>query len=160
MVTNAIDRATSEAKKQGLDSYGVSVGFTNGADGISSLTVKFDAEAIDKLKATGANYIAVNTGTFQFTLDKDAISQIDKVTTGIVTIDAKPVAALSNSAKKLIGARPVFDITIKDSKGNKVTNLDDGNITLGIRYTPSSTERTGNLYAAGRHYQRQGQQTV
>jgi glucan-binding repeat-containing protein len=124
----------------------VSIGFVSGASGVKSLEVRFEAAAIDRLKSIGAEFCAVNTGIFRFSVDQAAISELDAQTTGIVTFSAMPVTRLSAEAKAAIGSRPVFDFTVKDAAGKTVTSYGEGSITRGIRYTAASTEKPGSLF--------------
>jgi hypothetical protein len=79
-----------------------------------------------------------------------AIKQINAKMSGTVTIGISPVSKLSKEAKKLIGKRPVYDLTVsyqKDGKTKYIKNFGKGTVTLAIDYKAGSKERTGNLFA-------------
>ena len=83
------------------------------------------------------------------TLDTVAIAELDKQSTGTVTVSAKKLTKLSDSATKLIGNRPVYDITISYQKNGKtkyVGNFGKGAVTLGLAYKATANEKSGNLF--------------
>ncbi len=146
MVLDAFDKAEAETKRQRRQSYGVSIGFENGASGVTSLTVKFEEAAIQRLKSKGMEFCEVNTGVFRFHIDKAAIASLASQTSGVLTFSAVPATKLSTAARSAIGIRPVLDLIVRDATGKAVTSYGNGTITRGIRYTPDSGEKTGNLY--------------
>jgi len=95
MVIDAVSRAAEEANRLGKNPADMSVSFSNGAGGVTGLTVRFDAAALDRLNTTGTAAVAVNTGVFRLRLDRASIRQIGEQTTGMVTVAAKPVTTLS-----------------------------------------------------------------
>lgn len=150
MVKDAIKAAQDVAKQSGKDGEGIAVEFTATGSGTwNSMSVSMDAGVIDLLREAGVKYVKIGSSTFDITLDGEAIAEIDKQSTGAVTISARAQKKLSHEAKKLIGNRPVFDITVgyqKNGNTEYVTSFGNGTVTLGIPYKPERGENTNNLY--------------
>ncbi|SHI67018.1 S-layer homology domain-containing protein [Lutispora thermophila] len=150
MVKDAIKAAQNAAKQSGKEAEGIAVEFTvTGSGTWDNLSVSLDAGVIDLLKEAGVKYVKIGSSVFDITLDSEAIAEIDKQSTGTVTVSAKVQKKLSHEAKKLIGNRPVFDITVayqKNGNTQYVTNFGNGTVTLGIPYKPVLGENTNNLY--------------
>lgn len=150
MVKDAIKAAQDAAKKSGKEVDGIAVGFNiTGSGSYASLNATIDAAAIDRLKEAGVKFIKIGSAVLDVTLDTDAIAEIDRQSTGVVTVSARAQAKLSGAAKALIGSRPVFDITVSYQKNGKtgyVSNFGKGAVTLGIAYNAANSERTGNLF--------------
>ena len=147
----AIEKAQAEARRLGKTADGISIVFTDNAAGVKNLSVNIPAAALDRLNAAKVKDFSVNTALFNFSFDTAGITQLDAQTTGNVIISAKPAALLSDAAKRVIGNRPVFNVTIQYTQNGAVkyvTDLKTGSMTRGIAYTPTATERTGNLFIA------------
>ncbi|MEA4961515.1 S-layer homology domain-containing protein [Lutispora sp.] len=150
MAKDAIKAAQDMAKKFGKTADGIAVEFTAGnAAGYHSLVVNIDGEAIDRFKEAGVKFVKIGSSIFDITLDTQAIAEIDKQSSGMVTVSAMKQTKLSDEAKKLIGNRPVFDITVgyqKNGKTEYVSSFGKGIVTLGIAYKAGANEKTGALY--------------
>jgi len=129
---------------------GIAVNFDiTGSGSNSSLSTTIDAGAIDRLREAGVKFVKIGSTVLDVTLDTGAIAEIDKQSSGTVTVSAKAQAKLSDAAKKLIGKRPAFDITVSYQKNGKteyVTSFGKGTVTLGIGYKAAANEKTGGLY--------------
>ena len=150
MVQQALDKAQEEAKKQGRTSYGYSLEILFSTDKtISDINITFDSNALALLASAGVKETTVTTNSFRFSFDLAAIKQLNSQSdNSAVTVTASPFSKLSDAAKRLIGTRSVWDITVSFNKGGKthnITNLGSGFITMGIKYSPRSGEKTGNL---------------
>lgn len=151
MAKDTIQGAKEAATKSGKTKDGIAVAFTaTDSGGWHSIIVNLEAGAIDRLKAAEVKYIKIGSAVIDLTLDAKAIAEISKQSTGTVTFSAIKQGTLSKAAKAAIGQRPVFDLTIKDTKDGKTTtisNLGGGTATIGIAYQAASKEKSGNLQA-------------
>ena len=127
--------------------YGIAVQF-NLTHSVSyhSFSITLDRAALEALKTAGVKYVKISSAVLDLTLDTKTIAGILAQTTGNITVAATKQTKISDAAKALIGNRPVFDITIKDSKGVSVSDLKGGTATIGIAYKPTTTEKSGSLY--------------
>ena len=150
MTKDAIKAAQDAAKKSGKELVGIALDFhVTGTGSYTNLNVTIDAGAIDRLKEAGVKFITIGSSVLDITLDMGAISEIDKQSNGAVTLSAKKVTKLSAAAKKLIGNRPVFNITISCQKSGKIeyiSSFGKGAVTLGIAYKATDRESKGNLF--------------
>ncbi len=150
MVRNAIKAAQDTAEKSGniVDGIAVDFGIT-GSGSYTDLNATIDAGAIDRLKEAGVRFIKIGSAVLDITLDAGAIAEIDRQSTGNVTVSARAQTKLSEAAKELIGSRPVFDITVgyqKNGETEYITNFGQGAVTLGIAYNATAKESTANLF--------------
>lgn len=162
MTKALIEKAQAKAKAGGetADGIGVALNILFGKSS-GSITITVEAAAIDRLEREGAKLFGMNNPLVSFTLDAEAIKEVNKRSAGNVSFNASPITKLSDAAKGLIGSRPVFDVTVsyqKDGKRAYVSDLKKGMITLGIAYTLTSMEKSGNLY--GVHVDKNGKQTL
>lgn len=154
MAKDAIKAAQDAAKKSGKELDGIALNFNTSWDwgNYTDLNTTIDAGAIDRLKESGVKFIKIGSAVLDVTLDTGAIAEIDRQSTGIVTVSATRLTKLSNAAKALIGSRPVFDITVSYQKSGKTeyfTNFGKGAVTLGIAYTPHTGGKTDSSYGIG-----------
>ncbi len=149
MAEGAIKAAQDAAKKSGKAADGIAVDFNvTGSGNNASLNITIDAGAIDRLKEAGVKFIKIGSAVLDVTLDTSAIAELDKQSTGTVTVSAKMQTKLSKAAKALIGSRPVWDITVhyqKNGKTKYISSFGRGTVTLGIAYKAASNENTGSL---------------
>ncbi|GLC89276.1 S-layer homology domain-containing protein [Lysinibacillus piscis] len=119
-------------------------------DSYISLNTIIDAGAIDRLKEAGVKFVKISSTILDITFDTKSIDEMDKQSTDALTVSAKALTKLPVAAKKLINARPVFDITVAYQKNDKteyITNFGKGNVTVGIAYKATKRDKTGNLYS-------------
>lgn len=149
-VKEVITAAQDAAKKsgEGIDGIAVEVGITNSGS-YTDLNAMIATGAINSLKETGIKFIKIGSDVLDITFDANAISEMNKQSSGTVIISARVRAKLSDAAKALIGSRPVFDITTSYQKNGKIehiTNFGNGVVTLGIAYKATSAEAAGSLF--------------
>jgi hypothetical protein len=149
-VTAAIAKAQEEAKKQGKTANGIGVFLdVKMPQGTSSLSLTLSQAALQSLTSANTQSLEIDGGIASLNLDLEALKEIQKQGTGSVTITIIPVQNLSAAAKKLIGKRPVYDVTIsyvKDGKTVNITSLGKGSATLSFPYTPGNNEAVGYLF--------------
>ena len=150
MAKDAIKAAQDASKKSGKEADGIAVEFNiTGNGSYDNLSIVIKSGAIDHLKEAGVKFVKIGSPVLDVTLDTVAIAELDKQSTGTVTVSAKKLTKLSDSATKLIGNRPVYDITISYQKNGKtkyVGNFGKGAVTLGLAYKATANEKSDNLF--------------
>ncbi|WP_313133515.1 S-layer homology domain-containing protein [Anaerocolumna sp.] len=147
-VTDAIAKAQADAKAQGKTANGISVELSiTMPKGASSLTATLPRSSLNSLVSAGVTSLTVSGSPVTVSFDNKTLAEIQKQTTGDITIRLTPIKDLFTGAKAVIGTRPAYNITISDSSGKTVTSLGSGTATLSIPYTPAIGEALGGLYA-------------
>ncbi len=93
--------------------------------------------------------LEIDGGLCNIELDKKALKELSTQSTGNITINISPATRLSNSAKKLIDNRKVYNITIsyiKNKKTKYITNLNGGTIIFSVPYTLGKNEDAKKLF--------------
>ena len=152
LITDAINKAQSYAKEQGKTKNGISteLSLTLPKD-TGSLGITLTQGALDKLVNTGVKSFKINGYPVTISFDEKALEEINNQREGNVTIEIKPVQDLNTAAEKVIGKRPVYNITIsylKDGKPILISDLNGGIATITIQYKPDKNEAVGYLYGA------------
>ena len=57
-----------------------------------------------------------------------------------LTLESTERPVLSAKAKKIVGSRPVYKLSMKDKTGKKITWLKKGKVIIEVRYKPSKRE--------------------
>jgi glucan-binding YG repeat protein len=149
-ITDAIAKAQADAKAQGKTTNGISVGLnvTMPKDA-TSLTATLTQSSLNSLVSAGVSQLALDGAPVSLVLDLRALQEIQKQSSGNISITIAPATGISDEAKALLGNRPVYNITIsyvKDGKTVNVTSLGSGTATLSIPYTPGKNEAVGYLF--------------
>ena len=84
-----------------------------------------------------------NSNGVRITLDQKTLKEIRKRTKSTVylTLESTERPVLSAKAKKIVGSRPVYKLSMKDKTGKKITWLKKGKVIIEVRYKPSKTEK-------------------
>ena len=147
-VTDAIAKAQSDVTSQGKTANGISVELNvTMPKGATSLTAALTRSSLDSLVSAGVNNLEINCSLVQVSFDKKALVEIQKQSTGNISISIAPKTNLSDAAKKIIGTRPVYDITVGYGSGKSVSSFGGGIATVSIPYTLGKNEAVGGLYA-------------
>jgi uncharacterized repeat protein (TIGR02543 family) len=141
MAKNAINAATDKT-----DGFALRFDLTATASGYDNVSATINRAALTAMQTAGAEYVQIGSAVLDITLDLKTINTVLTQTTGNVTVTAVSQDKLSSAAQALIGRRPVYDITVKGANGVTVSDLNGGTVTIGLAYTPTTAERTGNLY--------------
>ncbi len=148
--TDAIAEAQANAKKQGETSKDIIVSVNiDLPDTAESLEIGLSKSVLDTLADADITQLEINGSIISLGFDLEAIKQIQKQCMGDVTITVRPVQDLSEAARKHIGNRPVYDVTvsyISDGKMVSITMLANGGVMLSIPYEPDKNEAIGWLY--------------
>ena len=150
-VQQAIDKAAADAKKNGTTANGIAVVVpVNVGDTRRDVQIILKADTLDKLVSSKVKRFTIDTdrmADFDFTLD--TLKELNRQTGGELILKIKKTVVSYQEAKKAIGSRPVYDITLECVKDGKKTavNLNGETISVAIPYSPAKNEKTGNLYA-------------
>lgn len=147
-MTDAIAKAQAEAKKQNKTASGISVELAVTMPmGTTSLTATLTRSSLDKLISAGVTCLDISGAPVKVTFDLKALQEIQKQSSSNISITIAPKANLSAAAKKIIGTRPVYDITVGYGSGKTVSGFGGGAATVFIPYTLGKNEAVGGLYA-------------
>jgi len=168
MVRDAILAAWNKAIVSENEKDGIAVEFTvdgndagdgsNAGDGSGTVdgsgiwygfNINLEDGIIGILEEAGVKYVKISSSLIDITFDSETVAEINNQATGAVTVSATVQKKLSFPARKLIGNRPVFDITVgyhNDGSMADIINFGSGTVTIGIPYTFAKGENTGNLY--------------
>lgn len=114
----------------------------SGAAGISVTIPEAAASAL----TNSDSQLTISSAVATVTLDRIALAEISKKTTGDITITATAAdtSALSDESKLTVGTRPVYDLKII-SAGMTISNLGGGTATVSVPYTPATGEDTAKI---------------
>lgn len=150
-ITDAIAKAQADVKAQGKTANGTFVALNiTMPKGATSLTTTLTRSSLNSLISAGVTSLEINGSPVAVTFDLKALQEIQKQSSGTISITIAPNTNLSAAAKAMIGTRPVYDITIsytKDGKNATVTSFGGGVATVSIPYAPAKGETVGALYA-------------
>lgn len=106
-------------------------------------TFKIQRAAIRSVLKKKGKKLRYNSNGVRITLDQKTLKEIRKRTKSTVylTLESTERPALSAKAKKIIGSRPVYKLSMKDKTGKKIIWLKKGKVIIEVRYKPSKTEK-------------------
>ncbi|MEL7621950.1 MAG: S-layer homology domain-containing protein [Clostridiales bacterium] len=150
-ITDAIAKAQADARAQGRTANGISVELdVTMPQGATSLTATLTQNALNSLVSAGVSQLELDGTPVSLGLDLNALKEIQKQSSGNISITIAPATGLSKEAKALLGNRPVYSVTIsyvdKNGKAQAITSLGNGTATLSIPYTPGKNEAIGYLF--------------
>jgi len=147
-ISNAIAKAQTDAKAQGKTTNGVSVALNvTMPKGATALTATLTRSSLNSLVSAGVTNFEINGSPVTVTFDQKALTQIQKKSSGNINITIVPKTNLSETAKKTIGSRPVYNITVGYGNNSTVSSFGEGVATVAIPYTPANGEAIGGVYA-------------
>jgi len=149
--TDAIAKAQADARAQGKTANGISVALNvTMPKGTTSLAATLTRNSLNGLVSAGVTEFEISGAPVSLSLDLNALKEIQKQSSGDISITIAPATGLSKEAKALLGNRPVYSITIsyvdKNGKTQTITSLGSGLATLSIPYTPGKNEAVGYLF--------------
>ena len=117
-------------------------------DNITGMNGLINRSVINSLANANAT-LHIATDVFSAQLDQEALQQLLEDVSGNVRINIARPTNLRTAARNIIGTRPVYSFTMRDTRGNGlITSLETGQLTLGIAYHPTSEEASSNLFIA------------
>ena len=150
-ITDAIAKAQADARAQGKTANGISVALNvTMPKGTTSLAATLTRNSLNGLVSAGVTEFEISGAPVSLSLDLNALKEIQKQSSGDISITIAPATGLSKEAKALLGNRPVYSVTIsyvdKNGKTQTITSLGSGTATLSIPYTPGKNEAVGYLF--------------
>ena len=147
-VENAIKKAQEEAKKKGKESNGIALEINIAMPkGTDKVKMNLSENTLGKMVSGEVKHLIVNGSFVKVVFDKNAVFGIKKQSKGDVSVTIIPMKKLSKEPKKLIGNRPVYDISLSNGNGKKITDFGNGTATVLLSYKLEKTETIGGLYA-------------
>ena len=147
-VENAIKKAQEEAKKKGKESNGIALEINIAMPkGTDKVKMNLSENTLGKMVSGEVKHLTVNGSFVKVVFDKNAVFEIKKQSKGDVSVTIIPMKKLSKEPKKLIGSRPVYDISLSNGNGKKITDFGNGTATVLLSYKLEKTEIIGGLYA-------------
>ena len=106
-------------------------------------TFKIQRATIRSVLKKKGKKLRYNSNGVRITLDQKTLKEIRKRTKSTVylTLESTERPVLSAKAKKIVGSRPVYKLSMKDKTGKKITWLKKGKVIIEVRYKPSKTEK-------------------
>ena len=106
-------------------------------------TFKIKRATIRSVLKKKGKKLRYNSNGVRITLDQKILKEIRKRTKSTVylTLESTERPVLSAKAKKIVGSRPVYKLSMKDKTGKKITWLKKGKVIIEVRYKPSKTEK-------------------
>ncbi|MEG1139970.1 MAG: S-layer homology domain-containing protein [Lachnospiraceae bacterium] len=146
MVTDAIKKAQAEAKKNGI---AIELKVDTGNKTPNSISVNLSKMGLDTLVGENVEEFKISSPLADLTFDSKTLQEILKQTGGDVTINVSraDVSKLSKKARKEIGNRPVFNLSITDKDGKIISDFGGGSVTVSIPYTLQPGENPNNVQA-------------
>ncbi|EHL17146.1 hypothetical protein HMPREF9628_02242, partial [Peptoanaerobacter stomatis] len=144
----AIKKAKEEAKKKGKEANGIALEINmTMPKGTDKVQMHLSESTLEKMVSGEVKHLTVNGSFAKVVFDKNAMFEIQKQSSGNVTVNVIPVKKLSKAAEKLIGKRPVYDISLRSGNGKKITAFGNGTATVFLSYKAEKKEAIGGLYA-------------
>ena len=113
------------------------------------LLFELDQQAVDLLVEKNVKELKLNSGDVNLTLDTKSLKEIDKKMNSVVTFSIQKVdnKKLSAQAKKIIGERPVYDLSVIGGKKKQSFKLKHGQVHVAISYQASKKENKEKIFA-------------
>ncbi|QIB69061.1 hypothetical protein Ami103574_06840 [Aminipila butyrica] len=134
-VKTALKKAQADAKNLKRTDFGVGARVELDTPSTAELTVTLERTALEHLVNGGSKSFELAGTPISLAFDRQALSELQKQSTGDVTIQVTPVTVPD--------VRHAYDIRIgfmKDGKSATVTSLGAGSVSLSIPYTPAKGE--------------------
>lgn len=147
-ITDSIAKAQTDAKVQGRTSNGIALELDVAMPkDTTALSVSLSRNALQSLVSTGVTSLTISGSPVKVTFDMKALQEILEQSNETINISIGPPAKLSNSAKKIIGIRPVYNLTMGYGSGKTVSGFDSGSVSVEIPYNLGANEKSGNVQA-------------
>ena len=106
-------------------------------------TFKIKRATIRSVLKKKGKKLRYNSNGVRITLNQKTLKEIRKRTKSTVylTLESTERPVLSAKAKKIVGSRPVYKLSMKDKTGKKITWLKKGKVIIEVRYKPLKTEK-------------------
>ncbi len=142
-----IEKAIADAKLAGGEALKLVI---DAVDANATKTeVTISPSALAEMVEDNVEKLVIKNNGASLEFDAAILKQAVTELTGDVTFSAEKVdnSTLSAKAKALVGDRPVFDFTIADAAGNKLSNFGTGYVTVSIPYKLAAGEMADDIVA-------------
>ena len=152
-VAATLEKAIIKAEKKsdsGIKDLPVEITYDTGkTKSDKKLLFELDQQAVDLLVEKNVKELKLNSGDVNLTLDTKSLKEIDKKMNSVVTFSIQKVdnKKLSAKAKKIIGERPVYDLSVIGGKKKQSFKLKHGQVHVAISYQASKKENKEKIFA-------------
>ena len=152
-VAATLEKAIIKAEKKsdsGIKDLPVEITYDTGkTKSDKKLLFELDQQAVDLLVEKNVKELKLNSGDVNLTLDTKSLKEIDKKMNSVVTFSIQKVdnKKLSAQAKKIIGERPVYDLSVIGGKKKQSFKLKHGQVHVAISYQASKKENKEKIFA-------------
>ncbi len=147
-ITDAIAKAQAGAKAGGRPANGIAVELdVTMPQGATAVSASISQNALQSLVSAGVTTFTIIGPPVKMTFDLKALQEIQKQSNETINISIAPQAILSDSAKRIIGSRPVYELTVNSGAGKTVSGFGAGNVLVTIPYTLGANEKASNVQA-------------
>ena len=114
---------------------------------ISKNVANFSKSALDNIIKSGVKTFDFTSNKIKLSFETNVLKSLNRQADSDIRIKAVTVnnTKLSGKAKKLIGKHPVYDLSISDNNGTKITKLGKGKVTISIPYKLGKKEKAENI---------------
>ena len=114
---------------------------------ISKNVASFSKSVLDNIIKSGVKTFDFTSNKIKLSFETNALKSLNKQVDSDIQIKTVNVnnTKLSDNAKKLIGKHPVYDLSISDKSGTKITKLGKGKVTISIPYKLGKKEKAENV---------------
>lgn len=144
-VGDAIDKVMQEAEKLGEGAITRVVLKVEAPANAATVETSIPKEAVTRALKSGISSLTVSTPAGDVTFDSDTLSGLSKEATEDIkiTITGVEVSSLTPEVQRLIGDRPVYDITV--TVGGKVISRFEGGVMVSVPYIPKEGEDANSI---------------
>ena len=159
----ALTRALHTARQKGREKYGITMQYSvTSAVVYDSFSIIIKRATLDRLTDpnNGIKYLTLHTPIVNLTFDLAALQEIQKQSTGDITLTVARETGLTGDMLAAVGTRPAYRLTVgytgQDGKAAFVTSFGAGRVTVRLAYKPAADEQTGSLFLV---YSKDGKNT-
>lgn len=154
IMQDAIDKAVTEAKKNGTEDNGISIiiSVTTKDNNANTVTVNLPKTVQEKVISSHVvnTIVVIDRPDIAINMNLESITEINKQAKADVQLSATRIdnSTLSAEAKTAIGTRHAFNLEATYADGtNAVTSFGTGSVTIEIPYILQDNEVASGLYA-------------
>lgn len=137
-MNSAVTKAVTEAKQKDSKAI-VEINVEAPADS-ETVEIVIPKIILESIVASGLEAFTISTSIADITFDRDALNTVacDEESNIVITVSRVNAENLSEEARKVIGDRPVFDLSV--TSGDKVISQFGGYVTVTVPYTAKADE--------------------
>lgn len=147
-ISDAIKKMQDDIKSEGKPKNGASIALNVATpNGERALTTTLTRDSLINLVNSGVTNLEINSSSVNIKFDQKSLTEIQKKSSGNIDISIVPKTELNENVKKIIGTRPVYNITVNYGENSIVSNFEGGIVTLSIPYILESGEVIEGVHA-------------